>query len=104
MEQNRILFEQMDWQDGIHGARFKLHRTDGQQIRLLELAAEFVEPDWCEKAHTGYVLEGELEIDFRGSLVRYPAGSALCISGGAENSHKARSLTPVTRIFLVEEI
>ena len=104
MEQYRILFDKLEWQDGIRGARFKVHHDGNRQVRLLELTSEFVEPDWCEKGHTGLVLEGELEVDFRGRLVRYPEGSALIIPAGAANGHKAHSLTATTQLFLVEDI
>ena len=104
MEQYRILFDELDWQDSIRGARFKVHREGSKQVRLLEFTSEFVEPDWCEKGHVGIVLKGELEIDFHGRLVCYPEGSAIFIPSGAENGHKARSITAVTQLFLVEEI
>jgi hypothetical protein len=35
-------------------------------MRLVEFTSAFVEPHWCQKAHLGLVLEGELEIDFNG--------------------------------------
>jgi len=103
MEQYRVLFESLDWQSSSHGARYKLHRADGKQVRLLEFTPEFVEPDWCEKGHVGLVLEGELEIDFHGNLVRYPAGAVLLIPTGAASGHKARSIVPRTQLFLVED-
>lgn len=104
MEQYRILFDELEWQDGIRGARFKVFRSGDKQIRLLEFTSEFIEPDWCEKGHVGFVIQGELEIDFRGSVVRYPQGSALSILSGSVSGHKARSLTPTVTLFLVEDI
>jgi len=104
MEQYRILFDELEWQDGIRGARFKVFRSGSKQIRLLEFTSEFIEPDWCEKGHVGFVIEGELEIDFRGTVVQYPQGSALCIPLGAANGHKPRSIAAVTQLFLVEDI
>ena len=104
MNQYRVLFDELEWQDGIHGARFKVHRQGDKQIRLLEFTSEFVEPEWCEKGHTGLVLRGELEIDIRGKLMRYPEGSVIFIPSGTANGHKARSIAAVTQLFLVEEI
>ena len=104
MEQHRVLFDALDWQDGIRGARFKVFRSGTKQLRLLEFTSEFVEPDWCEKAHIGFVIQGELEIDFRGSVVRYPQGSGIFIPGGSASGHKARSITPVALLFLVEDV
>ena len=104
MEQYRVLFDELEWQNGIQGARFKVFRSGTRQLRLLEFTSEFVEPDWCEKGHTGLVLKGELEIDFRGRLLRYPEGSAIFIPPGAASGHKARSISGVTQLFLVEDI
>ncbi|HZW24064.1 MAG TPA: hypothetical protein VFF26_01140 [Gallionella sp.] len=104
MEQYRILFDELPWQDALPGARFKVHRSDSKQIRLLEFTSEFVEPDWCEKGHIGLVLSGELEVDFCGRVVRFSKGSALFIPPGTANKHKARSITAVTQLFLVEDI
>ena len=104
MDQYRVLFDSLEWQSPIHGARFKAFRSGEKQLRLVEFTSEFVEPDWCEKGHIGFVIQGELEIDFHGQLVRYPEGSGIFIPSGAANSHKRRSITPAVLLFLVEEI
>lgn len=94
----------MEWQSPHPGMRCKTSRDGARQIRLVEFSQEFVEAQWCEKAHAGLVLSGELEIDFAGQVVRYPAGAALLIPAGATHAHKARALTPSVRLFLVEEL
>ena len=104
MGQHRILFDALEWQNGIHGARFKEFVSGNKQLRLLEITSEFIEPDWCEKGHVGFVTKGELEIDFHGHQVRYPEGSGVLIPAGSESGHKARSLTPTVQLFLVEDI
>jgi hypothetical protein len=104
MNQYKVQFDSMEWQNGIHGARFKAFCSGAKQLRLLEFTSEFVEPDWCEKGHVGFVVQGELEIDFHGHLVRYPEGSGIFIPSGAKSGHKARSITPTVLLFLVEDI
>lgn len=104
MEANRILFDEIEWQSPQPGARCKVFREGTRQVRLLELTSEFVEAEWCEKEHAGFVVEGELEIDFSGRVVRFPQGSALLIPSGATHAHKARAVTSRVLIFLVEEI
>jgi quercetin dioxygenase-like cupin family protein len=42
----------------------------------------------------GLVLQGELEIDFKGALVRYQKGVGIAIPGGPGHGHRARSVTP----------
>ena len=99
-----IDFDSLPWQDALPGARFKSHREGAKQIRLLEFSSEFVEPGWCEKGHAGFVLEGTLEVNFKGRVVVYPQGSGIFISPGAVSAHKARPLTPLVRLILVEDV
>ncbi len=99
----RIDFDEIAWQPALPGSRFKQAVRGHQQFRLLEFAREFVEPDWCTKAHSGFVVEGELEIDFQGRLVRYVQGDGLFIPGGASSGHKARALTERALLFLIED-
>jgi len=100
----KIDFESLPWQSSLPGARYKLHREGARQLRLVEFTSEFVEPLWCEKGHIGMVLAGTLEIDFRGLRISYPVGSGIFISAGTSSAHKARSVTPVVRLVLVEEV
>ena len=100
----KVDFEALEWQTSLPGARFKVYREGARQIRLLEFTSEFVEPQWCEKGHVGLVLEGALELDFHGRVVRYSAGSGLFIPGGSSSAHKARALTPIVRLVLVEDV
>lgn len=100
----KVDFDVLEWQSSLPGARAKVHRDGSKQIRLVEFTAEFVEPQWCEKGHIGFVLSGTLEIDFRDQTILYPEGSGLFIPAGASSAHKARSVTPVVRLVLVEDV
>jgi RimJ/RimL family protein N-acetyltransferase/quercetin dioxygenase-like cupin family protein len=99
----RILFDQIEWQSPQPGVRFKVHRAEAKQVRLVEFTSEFVEAEWCEKGHAGFVLSGGLEVDFGGHIVRFSEGTALLIPAGAPHAHKARAVTSVVRLFLVED-
>ena len=99
-----INFDSLPWQTTLPGARFKAYREEGKQIRLLEFSSDFVEPDWCEKGHVGFVLEGTLEVNFTGRVVVYPQGSGIFIPAGAATAHKARSITPIVSLVLVEDV
>ena len=104
MEACKIVFDSLAWQEALPGARFKAFSAGQKQMRLLEFTSEFIEPDWCEKGHVGFVLRGELEIDFDGRIVRYAEGTGIFIPKGASTRHKARSLTPTVLLFLVEDV
>ena len=100
----KVDFDALPWQSSLPGARFKVHRDGAKQLRLVEFTSEFVEPDWCEKGHVGLIVSGALEIDFRGRVISYPEGTGIFIPAGPAGAHKARSVTAVTRLVLVEDI
>jgi hypothetical protein len=77
MQPFKIDFDALSWESLVPGARFKVFRHGGKQLRIVEFTREFVEPQWCEKGHFGFVIKGELEVDFRGKLVRYAEGSGI---------------------------
>ena len=104
MKPYKVVFDSLEWQAAMPGARFKVFGDGRKQMRLVEFTSEFVEPHWCEKGHVGLVLQGELEIDFDGQVIRYGQGSGIFIPRGASSKHKARSLTPTVQLFLAEDV
>ena len=104
MDSTRVDFESVDWQATAPGARHKFVERGGKRIRLVEFADTFVEHDWCPKGHVGYLLDGELEIAFEGRTERFGAGEGFIIRGGGTEKHKARALTPVARMILIEDV
>lgn len=103
MDQYKIDFELMAWEVPAVGVRFKSFQQGGIKLRLVELSKEFVEPDWCTKGHIGYILEGRLEIDFNGKAIVFGPGDGIFIPAGEVHKHKAKVLTDVVKMVLVEE-
>ncbi len=103
MERYRVDFASIPWEQPAAGVRFQACEHDGRRLRLAEFTKDFVEPDWCTKGHIGYVLEGEMELDFHGKVVTVHAGDGLFIPPGSEHGHKARVLTDVVKVVLVED-
>jgi quercetin dioxygenase-like cupin family protein len=103
MEQYKIDFESMAWEVPADGVRFKAYEQGGRKLRLVEFAKEFVEPDWCTKGHIGYILEGEVEIDFDGKKEVFGPGDGIFIAAGEEHRHKGRVLTDTVKAILVED-
>jgi quercetin dioxygenase-like cupin family protein len=103
MEQYKIDFESMSWETPAVGVKFKAYQQGGRKLRLVEFAEEFIEPDWCTKGHIGYMLEGQMEIDFDGKKIVFSAGEGIFIPPGEEHKHKAEVLTNVVKVILVED-
>jgi quercetin dioxygenase-like cupin family protein len=104
MEQYRIVFESMAWESPADGLSFKAHEQGGRKLRLVEFAKEFVEPDWCTKGHVGYILEGQIEIDFDGVKEVFGPGDGVFILAGQAHKHKGRVLTDKVKAILVEDV
>ena len=99
----KISFDKLEWQIPLPNARSKAVVHGEQQMRILELDQEFVDPHWCEKGHALYVLEGELELEFVDSRVKLSPGEAIFLDSGDAMKHKPWSLTKRVRLLLVEE-
>jgi quercetin dioxygenase-like cupin family protein len=104
MEQFVIDFESIEWTEPAPGIRFKAIVQDGRQLRLVEFAQNFVESDWCKKGHIGYVIEGELEINFNGARKRVKSGDGLIIPAGEKAKHKAKVVGKVAKVILLEDV
>lgn len=104
MEQYRIDFNAIPWQTPAAGARFKAHEQAGRKLRLAEFGKDFIEPDWCVHGHIGYILEGQLEIDFSGAKVSFNPGDGIFIPPGEQHKHKGRAITETVKLILVEDV
>jgi quercetin dioxygenase-like cupin family protein len=104
MEKYKIDFETVPWETPAVGVRFKAHEQDRRKLRLAEFTKEFVEADWCTKGHIGYILDGQMEIDFDGKVVMFRPGDGLFIPAGEKHKHKAKVLTDLLKVILVEDV
>jgi quercetin dioxygenase-like cupin family protein len=103
MDQYKVDFKSIQWESPADGVRFKAYEQGGKKLRLVEFSKEFVEPDWCAKGHIGYILEGQIEIDFGGKAIVFSSGDGLFIPTGEEHKHKGQVLTDKVKAILVEE-
>lgn len=104
MGQYRIDFNDMPWEQPAVGVRSKVHEQNGRKLRLAEFTSEFVERHWCAKGHIGYVLRGQMEINFDGRVITLGEGDGLFIPPGKPHKHKARVLTDRVSVILVEDV
>ena len=100
-----INFENMDWERPAPGVRQKVHTIGDRRMRLVEFSEGFVEQDWCTRGHAGYVLEGNMSVDFDGMIIDFKAGDGIDIPEGAENRHKAKiAVGKMALLLLFEEV
>ncbi|MCP4260113.1 MAG: cupin domain-containing protein [Planctomycetes bacterium] len=104
MEQYKIDFESMPWESPAAGVKFKAFERNTKKLRLVEFYKDFVEPDWCSKGHIGYILEGQMEIDFNGDKEVFGPGDGVFIPAGQQHKHKGRVLTDKVKAILVENV
>ena len=104
MGQYKIDFESMGWETPAEGVRFKSYEQKGKKLRLVEFTRDFVELNWCTKGHIGFILEGQMEIDFDGKVIVFGPGDGIFIPAGEKHKHKGRVLTDVVKVILVEDV
>ena len=99
----KINFEEMVWETPIEGVRHKCLDQDGQRIRLVEYSDE-MPAHWCEKGHCGYMIEGEMEIEYPGARITYGPGDGIFIPDGPEHRHRGKVLSGKALVFFIESI
>jgi quercetin dioxygenase-like cupin family protein len=99
----RIAFDDLLWETGASGVRFKVHKMGARQLRLLEFTPELNHPHWCETGHEGYVLEGEMMVEFEGESITFRAGDGVSIPPGHRDRHRPRALSTRVRLIFVED-
>ena len=101
--QYRLGFDEPDgWETLATGVRSKRVRRNQVELRLLELTKEAQHPHWCVVGHSGCVIDGVLEVEFDGGVVRYEAGDGLLIPPGEAHRHRPRALTVRVRLALTD--
>lgn len=99
MEGHLVAFNEMVWQQGGKGLRFKAFTYGYQRIRLMELREEF-EGDWCMSGHVGYLIEGELSVRFEETIEWFKKGDTVFIPQGIEHKHKV-SVTSGEKVLIL---
>lgn len=88
MEKRLIKFEALEWDQPKAGVEQKVYSDGVNRMRILRFSDDFVEEEWCTKGHIGYVLEGEMRIDYNGEIKSYSKGDGLWITQGEHSKHK----------------
>ena len=96
-------FPTLPRQSPMKGVRHKDIDQNGIRMRLVEYTEE-MPLHWCEKGHYGYVIEGELEIEFENGKVKYEKGDGIFIPDGPDHRHRGKALTEEALIFFIEKV
>ncbi|MCB1024155.1 MAG: phosrestin [Acidobacteria bacterium] len=99
----RLCFSEVDWETASPGIRVKVFKRDGKSIRLLELSKGLDHPDWCVVGHTGYVVEGVIEIIFEDRSENFSSGDGILIRPGVNEKHIPKPISEKAVLFLIDE-
>jgi quercetin dioxygenase-like cupin family protein len=100
MNEHVIDFRDIGWEIQRPGVRFKSRTKGDQTIRLVEFTNGVIEEDWCIRGHIGFVLEGELEIDFGQSVSLLTKGDGLYIPEGTRHRATVRHGGSAVLVFV----
>jgi quercetin dioxygenase-like cupin family protein len=87
----------------MEGVRHKVVDQGDTRLRLVEYS-QAMPPHWCARGHHGYVLKGEIEIEYQTGSVTYLQGDGIMIPDGPTHSHRARAITDRVLVFFVERV
>ena len=87
MGKHLIDFDTYEWVKPMAGAQYKAFMNGNTKIRIVEFSEGLIEPDWCQKGHSGVVLKGECNIDFNGKIEHFTEGDIIHIPKGKEDKH-----------------
>lgn len=93
----------LPWQSPISGMRHKYFDQNGIRLRLVEYSND-MPVHWCEKGHYGFLIDGNIEIEFESVKEIYFPGDAIFIPNGSEHKHKAKVVTEKATVFFVENL
>ena len=98
---SHIKLNAMPWAAGGHPLESK--KADPESgVTLLRFAPGFADPNWCQRSHLLYVLEGVLALEFERSTLEVAAGQACRIDAGTRH----RASNPIEHeavVFVVSD-
>jgi quercetin dioxygenase-like cupin family protein len=103
MVQYKIEFDKLELKSPTEGLRHKYIDQNNLRMRLVEYSKE-MPPHWCEKGHYGYLIEGQMEIEYEDSKIIYKAGDGIFIPEGTDHKHRGRQLSEKVLILFMEKI
>jgi ethanolamine utilization protein EutQ (cupin superfamily) len=101
--QYKVDFGKLKWKSPLEGVRHKYINQGDLRLRLVEYTTD-VPPHWCEKGHYGYLIEGQMEIEYENEKIIYNPGDGIFIPDGPEHKHKGKVLSKKALVFFIEKV
>ena len=95
----QLPFASLGWTAGAHALE-KKKLVAGQPAVLLEFAPGFEDPNWCERGHVIYVLDGALDLVLDDRTERVQAGNGCVLEPNTRHRAATAGGTPV-RLLVV---
>jgi quercetin dioxygenase-like cupin family protein len=96
-------FDTLEWESPIEGVRHKYIDQNNVRMRLVEYSKE-MPPHWCEKGHYGYLIEGQMELEYESSKIIYKSGDGIFIPDGPDHKHRGRLISEKVLVFFIEKV
>jgi quercetin dioxygenase-like cupin family protein len=96
-------FDKLEWEYPVAGVRHKNIDQNNVRIRLVEYSQE-MPPHWCEKGHYGYVIAGQMEIEFENETVVCNSGDGIFIPDGPLHKHRGKAISEKVLVFFMENV
>jgi quercetin dioxygenase-like cupin family protein len=101
--QYKVDFGKLKWESPFEGVRHKYINQDDLRLRLVEYTKD-MPPHWCEKGHYGYLIEGQMEIEYENEKIIYNPGDGIFIPDGPKHKHKGKVLSKKALVFFMEKV
>ncbi len=99
----KVDFGKLEWESPLEGVRHKYIDQGNLRLRLVEYSKE-MPLHWCEKGHYGYLIEGQMEIEYENEKIIYNPGDGIFIPDGPEHKHKGKVLSEKALVFFMEKV
>lgn len=94
-----VSFPTVPWTQGAHPLERKKNSPDGS-VTLLTFAVGFSDPVWCDRGHSGYVLQGRLTLEMEAGTLDVNVGEGFIIDAGSRHRASNRGEEDVV-LFIV---
>jgi quercetin dioxygenase-like cupin family protein len=94
-------FDEMKWQPGVHPHENKKAAFAGSVV-LVKFAPGFADPNWCERSHAMYVVEGVIALELEGRVETFSSGQAAVLDRGTRHRASNPASEPAV-LFIVSD-